>query len=154
MIAATCFLPGFCRPYEHFTFGRTSRIRKSGWKPTGIGEHRQKGEISGDQQKQCSADLSGHTSGRVSAVTDQNGKYTFGPDLWRLAVGVNREVNLITIAEPIIRGYVKESNETLYLFTYSKKQLIFEFAVESSFPLRDHLELGVPYDLHVGRRGK
>jgi DNA-binding IclR family transcriptional regulator len=86
--------------------------------------------------------------------TEQNGKYTIGPDLWRLGVGVNRQMNLITIGEPIIRGYVKEINETIYLFTYSRKQLIFEFAVECSSPLRYHLELGVPYDLHVGAAGK
>jgi DNA-binding IclR family transcriptional regulator len=85
---------------------------------------------------------------------EPDGKYTIGPELWRLGIGVNRQMNIVTIAEPILRRYVNEVNETIYLFTYTQKQLVYEIAVECSFPLRYHLELGVPYDLHRGAAGK
>ena len=83
-----------------------------------------------------------------------NGRYRIGPELWRMGAVLNRKINLVTISEPILRKYVSEINETMYLFTYSKKQLTFDMTVECSHPLRYHLKIGVPYDIQKGAAGK
>jgi DNA-binding IclR family transcriptional regulator len=86
--------------------------------------------------------------------TDRKGKYCIGPELWRLSTVLNNKVNLITISEPILRKYVNEINETMYLFTYSKDRLTFDVVIECSHNLRYHLEIGVPYDVQKGAAGK
>ncbi len=82
------------------------------------------------------------------------GKYCIGPELWRLSTVLNNKINLTTISEPILRKYVNEINETMYLFTYSKDRLTFDVVIECSHNLRYHLEIGVPYDVQKGAAGK
>ena len=85
---------------------------------------------------------------------ETDGKYCVGPELWRMGTVLNGKVNLATISEPILRRYVSEVNETMYLFTYSRNQLTFDMTVECSHPLRYHLKIGVPYDIRRGAAGK
>jgi DNA-binding IclR family transcriptional regulator len=85
---------------------------------------------------------------------ETDGKYCIGPELWRMGAVLNRKINLVTISEPILRRYVGEVNETMYLFTYSKSQLTFDMTVECTHSLRYHLKIGVPYDIQVGAAGK
>jgi IclR family transcriptional regulator, KDG regulon repressor len=85
---------------------------------------------------------------------ETDGKYCIGPELWRLGAVLNKKINLVTIAEPILRRYVNEINETMYLFTYSRNQVTFDMTVECSHALRYHLKIGVPYDIRKGAAGK
>jgi len=88
------------------------------------------------------------------SAANTEGKYGIGPELWRLGAVLHKKINLVAIAEPILRRYVAELNETMYLFTYSKGQLTFDLEVECSHSLRYHLKIGLPHDIGRGAAGK
>ena len=88
------------------------------------------------------------------SAANTDGKYGIGPELWRLGTVLNKKTNLVAIAEPILRRYVAEFNETMYLFTHSKGQVTFDLEVECSHSLRYHLKIGLPHDIGRGAAGK
>jgi DNA-binding IclR family transcriptional regulator len=88
------------------------------------------------------------------SAANTDGKYGIGPELWRLGAVLNKKINLVAIAEPILRRYVGEINETMYLFSFSKGRLTFDMAVECSHSLRYHLKIGLPHDIGRGAAGK
>ncbi len=81
-------------------------------------------------------------------------KYTVGHNLWRLCAAIERNYDFKKIVEKILSEYVNALNETMYLFSCSEKQVIFEVEMESSHHLRYHLELGKPHNLEVGAAGR
>jgi DNA-binding IclR family transcriptional regulator len=88
------------------------------------------------------------------SAANTDGKYCIGPELWRLGAVLNKKVHWVAVAEPILRRYVAEINETMYLFTYCKGHLTFDLAVECSHSLRYHLKIGLPHDIGRGAAGK
>lgn len=88
------------------------------------------------------------------SAANTGGKYCIGPELWRLGAVLNKKINLVAIAEPILRRHVGEINETMYLFSHSKGRLTFDMAVECSHSLRYHLKIGLPHDIGRGAAGK
>ena len=87
-------------------------------------------------------------------LSEQDHKYTIGPELWRLGVGLKGQMNLSTIATSILRKYANAINETMHFFTYAHGQVIFEEVVECTHSLRFHLKLGTPYGITRGAAGK
>jgi DNA-binding IclR family transcriptional regulator len=88
------------------------------------------------------------------SLNEKDQKYTIGPELWRLGVGVKSQMNLSTIASSVLRKYVQEVDETMHFFTHAHGQVIFETVVECSHALRFHLKLGTPYEVGRGAAGK
>jgi DNA-binding IclR family transcriptional regulator len=88
------------------------------------------------------------------AFEEKTEKYIIGPVLLRMASVLRKKIGLVAIAEPILRKYVEITNETMFLFSYSKGKLTFDLAEGSSHNLRFDPDLGVPYDLHVGAAAK
>lgn len=90
----------------------------------------------------------------ILTFSESKSKYTIGPKLWRFGTGLLRQFDFQKIVRDIIEEYAAALNETFYLFSYQKEQIIFEIEVESSHNLRYHLKIGVPYEIHIGAAGK
>jgi DNA-binding IclR family transcriptional regulator len=91
---------------------------------------------------------------RFLSLNEKDQKYTIGPELWRLGVGVKSQMNLLTIAASVLHKYVQKVDETMHFFSHAHGQVIFETVVECSHDLRFHLKLGAPYEVGRGAAGK
>jgi DNA-binding IclR family transcriptional regulator len=91
---------------------------------------------------------------RFLILNEKDHKYTIGPELWRMGVGLKSQMNLSTIAGHVLRKYVQEVNETMYFFTHAHGQVIFETVVECTHDLRFHMKIGTPYEPQRGAAGK
>jgi DNA-binding IclR family transcriptional regulator len=87
-------------------------------------------------------------------LSAENGKYKPGYLLLRLCSLLNQRYGYKQICEGILREHTKAIDETIYLFSYSNSQVVFEVEVETTKHLRYHVNLGIPYDIHVGAAGK
>jgi IclR family transcriptional regulator, KDG regulon repressor len=87
-------------------------------------------------------------------VSEEDHKFTIGPELYRMGTVLRGRTNLRSIAMRIIRRYAGLLNETVHFFTYSDGHLVFEGAAECDQALRFHLKLGAHYEVHKGSAGK
>jgi DNA-binding IclR family transcriptional regulator len=81
-------------------------------------------------------------------------KYSIGPELWRIGLGLKNRVNLSKITVPILEKYVREINETLHFFRYDRGAVIFDEIVECTHAVRYHVNPGIPYEIEKGAAGK
>lgn len=96
------------------------------------------------------------TLGSAGLLTHDHldGKYVIGPDLWRMGIILNSKVEFSSVALPVVKRYMAELNENMYVFTYNKDKVVVTAEVECDHSLRLHLKIGVPYDIHRGATGK
>ncbi len=85
---------------------------------------------------------------------DDEGKYAIGSELKRMGTILNSQDSFLSVAIPVLKKNLPEINENMYVFTYDNDKVVVDAEVECTHPLRLHLEIGVPYDIHRGATGK
>lgn len=82
------------------------------------------------------------------------GKYSCGPDLIRLSIALQKKNTYLQTAAPIIKRYVKELNENIFLFSYHDGKNMVELNVDADNALSSHLKMGVFTEIYFGCSGK
>ncbi|MEO1119749.1 MAG: IclR family transcriptional regulator [Pseudomonadota bacterium] len=87
-------------------------------------------------------------------VRQPNGAYRLGPSLWRLGSLYRREFLPAETVRPILRELQALSGETASFYVRDGNERVCLYRINSSKPIRHHLEEGVRLPLRRGAAGK
>lgn len=90
----------------------------------------------------------------VVEQSEVSGRFDIGPRLYALASTIHGRDTLWRAAEPILRSLAHRFNETCYLATRERDQIVFREKVDCDRTIRYVIELGQSSPLHAGAGGR